>query len=134
MKRFLAVALAALVVVPNASAAPSPAQLQRQITTLKTQVSQLRSRVSRLEADLADTQQGLELTINLTVCGQALLWDSVNLIVTTLGGVPGEPFDDRGTCAALGITRRSTRTGLAALASPVVPRGLLSAAAQRALR
>jgi hypothetical protein len=144
VKRLLAIALAAAlaapVAVPSASAAPSPAQLQREVNALKSQVSQLRSRLSKLESDLADTQEAVTETFAVSVCGQAMLWDAFSALVFALGGTLLPRFDDGGTCAALGVTRRSVGTGPSArdgpgnLRLPARPPAALFSAAPHALR
>lgn len=109
MKRLIFVICAISILAPagSAAAAPSPAKLQRQITSLKHELAALRGRVAALEADLEATRGDLVTLALFADCGDALLWDGWDAIVRVLGYDPGAPYDDTGSCAALGITRRA---------------------------
>lgn len=135
MKRLVLTALATLLVAaPAASAAtPKPAYvkaLERRVTALEQANRTLRGSVQAAQAQAGQAldragsveRSVLDLT-NFTVCMTALQSDfntGIYNIVALLVGAPEANFrlDDKGACAAIGITRGLIQTANAGNADP----------------
>jgi hypothetical protein len=113
----LVLTLTVALVLPAAAAAsttrsnPTIGQLQAQVTALKGQVAALKGQVQSMNATLSQTGQAVTALGTFTLCMNAVYFDLFHTFYhgfLALAGQPDEattPLDDKGTCAALGVTR-----------------------------
>src|SRR4051812_44946878 len=128
MKKLIGVALAAAFVLPASAMAapPSNATLAKQNKALAKQVSALSKQVRALSGKVATANsnasaaaedaaaanaqntkedQAITLSVDLTVCYDAITWDAFSIFSQAVFGSPLPRIDDKGACAAVGITR-----------------------------
>jgi hypothetical protein len=111
--------IAAVLAVPAAAQAPTTLTLQREVAALQKQNRILSNQLVQLRTEVAAMQtqmtNGLTTDANWATCYYASsmdetdnVWHVLNTLAAALGyqAQPDLPrFDDKGACAAIGVTR-----------------------------
>jgi hypothetical protein len=113
----LAFALAAPAVAADRATDPKVAALARQVNALNGKVTAMNTKLGQLSTRLDTTNADLRTVAAGSVCFFVLgndtdrvIFNVLRLIVTAItgsdpGGITTPPLDDKGACAAVGVTR-----------------------------